>query len=195
MKTHAFFKWNALFAGVALLSAGGFVRAGTTGAATGSAGTGAPFASANPTPPIGWANTSVSNNFANQNNNSSSNRFGQPVPPLGTTPQNANAKTPLATNQFSHTNFFNPRGTSGYYDLGTNRGYLRGTNGFYRRGLNGRPDEFIPDGGELYERGADGVYRRYNTDDTRGIYRNGILYSAPNGMAGTNGMPATNGIR
>jgi hypothetical protein len=87
------------------------------------------------------------------------------------------------------TNYFTPLGPEGYYTLGTNGGFLRGTNGFYRRGTRGAPDDFVPDGGELYERGPDGLYHRYDQDDSRGIYRNGVLYPSTNPAAPTNGVP------
>jgi hypothetical protein len=86
----------------------------------------------------------------------------------------------------SGTNYFTPTGYSSYYTLGTNAGFLRGTNGFYRRGTNGTPGEFIPDGGELYERGPDGMYHHYDQDDSRGIYRNGVLYPSTNAEAPAN---------
>ena len=84
------------------------------------------------------------------------------------------------------TNFFTPNGAIGYYNLGTNRGFLRGTNGFFRPATNGMPGQFIPDGGQLYERGPDGMYHHYNQDDTRGIYRNGVLYPDTNAMTPPN---------
>jgi hypothetical protein len=89
--------------------------------------------------------------------------------------------TSLTNGVVSGTNYFTPSGPLGYYNLGTKGGYLRGTNGFYQPGTRGHPGDFVPDGGDLYERGPDGIYHRNNQDDTRGVYRNGVLYSPTNG--------------
>jgi hypothetical protein len=67
---------------------------------------------------------------------------------------------------------FKPYGNFGYY-RGTIGPYQRVANGFYRKGVNA-PDEFIPDNGAVYQRGADGYYH----------------YSGANGVAVNQSVPA-----
>ncbi len=102
-----------------------------------------------------------------------------PIVPGTTPPFNLNNSVAPTNGINPNTNLFMPYG-NGLYRRGDEDGFLRGTNGFYRNRPNGEM-EFIPDGGELYERQPDGQYYPSDVDDMRGIYRNGTLYS-PRGL-------------
>ncbi|HXB59795.1 MAG TPA: hypothetical protein VNU95_09530 [Candidatus Acidoferrales bacterium] len=167
-----------------------YVCAGAAGGAGGS-GTAPATATGQSTPPAGSSLAPVGNGMMPATTNGMANGVTN-----GMMPQNgmwtggANGAG-LTNGAVSSTNYFTPSapfgGPFGYYNLGTNSGYLRGTNGFYRPGMRGQPGKFVPDGGDLYERGPDGMYHRYNQDDTRGVYRNGVLYSPTNSTAPANG--------